>query len=95
MESNSLFLDYTGNKYSQSTQVSLSKGDVVVIEVDRKLLPKFDIKDERDRHVEGLKFWEQELHEAAKEDYLKYSRLIRKDLVTLFGVLRSLYHASL
>ena len=33
--------------------------------------------------------------EAAKDDYLKFSRVIRKDLVTLFRVLRSLCHASL
>ena len=47
VESNSLFLDYAGNKYSQSTQISLTKGDMVVMEVDRKLLPKFDTKEER------------------------------------------------
>ena len=67
----------------------------MVMEVDRKILPKFETKDVRDKHVAGLKFWEQELHEAAKEDYLKFSRTIRKDLVTLFGVLKSLCHVSL
>ena len=35
------------------------------------------------------------MYEAAKEDYLKFNRVIRKDLVTLFDILRSLYHVSL
>ena len=56
VESNTLFLDYVGNKYGQSTQRLLIKGELVVMEVDRKLLPKFETKEERDRHVAGLKF---------------------------------------
>ena len=90
-----MFLDYVGNKYGQSTQLSLTRGNLVVIEVDRKLLPKFDTKEDQDTHVAGLKFWKQELYEAAKEDYLKFSRAIRKDLVILFRILKSLYHMSL
>ena len=58
VESNALFMDYVGNKYGQSTQVSLTKGELVVLEVDKKLLPRFDTKDKRDKHVAGLKFWE-------------------------------------
>ena len=63
------------------------------MEVDKKLLP--NIKEDWDKHAVDLKFWEQDLYEAAKEDYLKFSRAIRKDLVTLFGVLKSLCHVSL
>ena len=35
------------------------------------------------------------MHEAAKEDFLKFSRAIIKDLIMLFGVLNSLCHLSL
>jgi len=51
-----MFIDYVGNKYGQSTQVSLTKGELVVMEVDKKLLPKFDMKEDRDKHMAGLKF---------------------------------------
>ena len=56
IESNSLFLDYIRKKHEQSTQLSLIGGDLVVIEVDKNLLPKFDTKEDRDIHVAGLKF---------------------------------------
>ena len=35
------------------------------------------------------------MYEAAKEDYLKFSRVVWKDLVTLFSILRSLCNVSL
>ena len=51
---------------------------------------------EKERQLCGRpKIWEQELHKAAKEDYLNFSRVIRKDLVTLFKMLRSLCYISL
>ena len=75
--------------------MSLTKGELVVLEIDKKLLLKFDTKYKRDSYVAGLKIWEQELHEAAKDDYLKFSRAISKDLVTLFSMFRSLCHVSL
>ena len=43
-------------KYGQSTKVLLTKGRLVVIEVDRKLLLKFKTKDEKDKYVADLEF---------------------------------------
>ena len=56
VESNLFFLDYVDNKYGQSIQISLTKDELVVMKIGKKLLPKFDIKADRDAHVIGLKF---------------------------------------
>ena len=46
-------------------------------------------------HLDWLEHWQQELYEETKADYVKYSRIVRKDLSTAYGVLFSIIDVSL
>ena len=53
------------------------KGELVVTEIDESLLPKLKKSEEKKAHLDSLDFWEQELYQDTKEDYAKFSRVIR------------------
>ena len=95
VESNSIFLDYIGGKFGQSVKASLQAGELIITEVDETLLPKFDTEAEMKAHVAALKYWEQEEYTQAKEDYQKFSRLVRQSLSTVYGTLMSVCDISL
>ena len=63
--------------------------------MDEYILSKFKTPEETKAHLNILEFWEKDLHEQTKEDYAKFSRIIRKDLFSEYGILHSLYHVSL
>ena len=46
-------------------------------------------------HAEALEHWEIELYEHTKDDYNKFSRLIRKELSSVRSMLHRLCHISL
>ena len=41
-------------------------------------------------HVEKLNHWEKEAYKKAEDDYFKFSRITRKNLVTSYGMLLGL-----
>ena len=60
IESNSIFIDLVASKYEQSIRSSLESGEVIVTEVDKSVLIKFDTKEEMKAHIASLKYWQQE-----------------------------------
>ena len=95
MDTNILFLRFLASKFGQSTKASLLAETLVVTEVDSSKLPKFKTKKEKAEYLATLEFWEQEECEETKEDYQKFSRIIRKDLAAVCGILDSMCHISL
>ena len=60
--SNSVFLDYAGMRFGQSARASLTVGELVVVEVDKTLMPKFETEEDKKEHLKGLMCWEEMLH---------------------------------
>ena len=52
-----VLMDYVGNNFSQSVKVSMLSRNMIVTEVDDKLIPKFKTEEDKKMHVEGLKNW--------------------------------------
>ena len=50
-------MNYVGSKYRQSVRVSLQAGELVVMEVNETLLPKFKTVDEKKVFIGKLEFW--------------------------------------
>ena len=94
VESNTTFTNYVGSKYGQSMKASITTGELVVTGIDETLSPKFKTAEEKKTHLSSLEYWDQEQYEATKEDSLKLSRIIRKDLSAVCGLLCSLCHVS-
>ena len=88
-------MNYISNKYSQSVKVSISAASLVITEVDEKLILKFKTTAEKKIYLDSLQFWEQELYEQTKDDYTKFSRIIRKDLLSAYSILYSICYVSL
>ena len=95
VEINREFLKYVGARFGQSVRALLASGEIVITEVDEDLLPKFKTPEDKQNHLDGLEFWEQELCEQTKADYVKCSRIVRKDLSTAHGILFSIVDVSL
>ena len=89
------FLDYISSRFGQSVRASLEVGKVVVTEIDRKILPRFETEVEMKAHVTGLKYWQQEEYTLAKENHNKFTMAIRQKLSTVYRVLFSIYEVSL
>lgn len=64
----------------------------MVKEVDEILLHKFETKEEKTAHTDKLNFWEKEECELAKDDYTKFSIMIRKELSAVYGTMISICH---
>ena len=52
------FLDYIGGQFGQSIKASLEAGEVIVIEIDKRILPRFDTKAKMNKYITALKFWQ-------------------------------------
>ena len=63
--------------------------------MDSSKLPRFKTKEEKKEYLDKLEFWEQEEYQETKEDYQKFSHIIRKDLVVVYGILETLCYISL
>ena len=74
-------------KFGQIIKASLLSGEAVVTKVGKYLIPRFDIKEEENTHLAGLKNWEQKLYHDTLEDQTKFSRIIRKYLASVHGIL--------
>jgi len=55
VHNSSKFLDCASGRFGQSVRASLEVGEIVVTEIDKKTLPKFDTEEEMKAHVAGLK----------------------------------------
>ena len=80
MDSNKALLHFVSINHGQKANTSLDTGDSVVAEVDENLLQHFKTEEEENDHMAKLKFWGKEECELFKDDYSKFSRMIRKDL---------------
>ena len=65
------------------------------IEVNEDLFPRFKTKEEKKNHQATLEFWKWELHEHTNDDFIKFSRFIRKDLTSMHMMLFSIFNESL
>ena len=54
IESNDALLEHVGIKYGQSARSSLSSRRLLVSEVNDKLLPKFEMANDKKKHLETL-----------------------------------------
>ena len=95
VENNLAFLTHVAAKYGQSAKASLLASEIIVTEVDEDLIPKFDEEEDERVHLAGLRYLERKLCHSTLEDYAKFSRIIRKDLATVYGVLHGLCDAGL
>ena len=50
------FLDYVEGRFCQSMKASTKTGEILVMEVNLSILPKFDIEAEMQAHIDSLKF---------------------------------------
>ena len=66
VESNSLFFNVVVSRFGQSVKAYIEAGELVVTEVDKVMLARFDTEEVMKAHMETLKYWEQELHSQAK-----------------------------
>ena len=80
------FLDCVSGRFGHSVRASLEAGKIVVTEIDKKILPKFDAEEEMKVHVEGLKHWQQEECEIAKENHDKICKFIYRTWHVVFLV---------
>ena len=64
VESNEIFLGHIFARFGQSIKVSFLSGKVMVTEVDEDLIPRFDILQEENKHLAGIKHWEQKLYHS-------------------------------
>ena len=78
-------LDYAGSKHGQSAKATLIAGKLVVTEIDSSVLKRFKTKDEQEKCFNSLEFWQQEECTAAKDDYQKFSRIVRAHLSGAYG----------
>ena len=79
-EISTTFMNHVGSEYGQSVKVSLMAGELVVVEIDEKLLPKFKRAEEKKERFTELEFWQQEECQVTKYDCQKSSRSVRKEL---------------
>ena len=75
--------------------MSLVGREIIVTEVDEDVIPKLDKKDEKLAHLKEFKWWEKKEYERTIEDYVKFSRVMRKDVSTVCGVMHGLCDAGL
>ena len=61
VESNSILLDFIGSRYRQSVKVSIEAGELVLTNMNKSILPRFETEAKIKVHVVGLKYQEQEL----------------------------------
>lgn len=94
IETNKALLNFVASKYGQSVKVSLEVREMVVTEVNKSLLRKFKTKKEKTDYLATLEFWEKEEYEVVRDDYNKFSRVIRKDLLVVYGVMLSMCYIS-
>jgi len=94
IETNKALLNFVASKYGQSVKVSLEVREMVVTEVNKSLLRKFETEKEKTDYLATLEFWEKEEYEVVRDDYNKFSRVIRKDLLAVYGVMLSMCYIS-
>ena len=94
-EINISFLTCIAVNYGQSVKALLLAGEVVVTEVDKELIPRFKREEEEMIHLARSKHQEKKLYYSTIEDYTKFSRTIRKDLVIVCRILHALCNISL
>ena len=70
-------MDFVGSRHSQSIKVLLEVGELIVTEVDNTILQKFDTEAEMKAYIAELKYWQKELYKQTKENYNKFSIVIR------------------
>ena len=71
------------------------EGEIVETELNESMLPKCNTKVDMKDHATGLKFWEEESCTTIKDDYLKFSTIVRQNLSTVCRPLHSACEASL
>ena len=67
VESNYIFLGHVSTKFGQSIKTSLLSGEGLVTDVDEDLIPMFDMFQEENKHLAGIKHWEQKLYHNTLE----------------------------
>ena len=50
------FLDYVSDRFEQSVRASLEAGEVIVIEIDKRILPRFETEEDMKKYVADLKY---------------------------------------
>ena len=73
VENNDLFFKYVSSKFGQSIRASLVTREVIVTEVDKNLIPRFDTKADEEKHLAALKHQEMKLYHSTLENYTKIS----------------------
>ena len=61
----------------------------MVAEVGKRFLPKYEIEEDKIKHIETLEFWKQEDIKATKDNYYQFSHIIRKCLPSEYDFLMS------
>ena len=92
---NSKFLACVGARVGPSALASIEYEEVVVTEVDPNAFPEFKMANEETYHVLTLNHWEKKALKQAEDNYFIFSRIIRKNLATTYGILLSLCDDSL
>ena len=72
----SVVLDFVGSRHGQSAKASLEVGKLVVTEVDKKCLKKFETEEKEKTYLAGLKYWERKLCKQTEENCNKFSVVI-------------------
>ena len=58
-------------------------GNLVAKECNESKHLKFNARQEKIGWIEGLEFWAQKEHDTTKDDYQKFSRIMRKYLLVV------------
>ena len=95
VESNDIFLNYFGTTFGKSVKASLLAGALIVAEVNKCVMPKFKTPEEKKSHLSGLELQDPGIYEQTKEDFFKFSYVIRKDVSTICSILCSFCHLSI
>ena len=90
-----MFLNVVGSRFGKSVKVSIEAGELVITEVDKSTLPRFDVEKDMTAHVAALKCWEQKLCAQVKENYNKLNIVTLQRLSTVCGVLCSIFYVRL
>ena len=54
MESSIKFLDYVGGQFRESIKSFLETGEVIITEIGKRILPRFDTKAKMSKYVTAL-----------------------------------------
>ena len=86
-------MNYIGTKYGGSSRESIEKGEVLVVEMEAP--PDFQTEEEYTKHVASLSFSEAKMFKQDEEDYAKYRRSVRTNLLMVYNFLLSVCEKGL